>query len=94
MDELDHSTPLITTLCLLADRGWREACSSSLTSMGRVGNVDVKLFFAEYSGVPGPGARDFKKSCAQKLGQPVKEIRFFCLLTSWLLTSWLRWLVC
>ena len=53
------TTPLIATLCLLADRGRREACSSSLTSMARVGNADVKLLFNAYSGLPGPEARDF-----------------------------------
>ena len=47
------TTPLIATLCLLADHGRREAsCSSSLTSMARVGNADVKLLFNAYSGLP------------------------------------------
>ena len=38
-----------------------------VTSM--VANIDVKLLFAEYNGVPGPEARNFKKNCTQKLGQ-------------------------
>ena len=52
--------------------------------MARVGNADVKLLFNAYSGLPGPEARDFKKSCIQKLGQPDK---FGCSIADCLLRT-------
>ena len=71
-DELVHTSQhhsLPVSLC--AGRLWSARGLLILTSM--VANVDVKLLFAEYNGVPGPEARrDFKKNCIQKLGQPDK----------------------